>query len=176
MKSKKGITPIIAVILLLMMTVAAAGASFYWLIKIQGEMQGGTEQYQEKTFERMASNVNWQGADFNSTNEQLTLYLQNVGTTDITLSNSSTTPTTTWILKDSDQVGICQTNWAGTAVDDSESSCVSGCDTTLAAGSTAKIVLNVGSDCNISAYASDSLIYTTIYFSGKATASGTFEK
>ncbi len=55
--NKKGITPVIAVILLLMMTVAAAGAAFYWLVKIQGQMQGGTEQYEERSFERMASTV-----------------------------------------------------------------------------------------------------------------------
>lgn len=35
---KRGITPIIAVILLLLMTVAAAGAAYLWLTKIQGMM------------------------------------------------------------------------------------------------------------------------------------------
>ena len=37
---RKGLTPVIAMILLLMMTVAAAGASFYWLLGLQGELQG----------------------------------------------------------------------------------------------------------------------------------------
>jgi len=35
-KSRKGITPVIAVILLLLMTVAAAGAAFLWITKFQG--------------------------------------------------------------------------------------------------------------------------------------------
>lgn len=35
---KRGITPIIAIILLLLMTVAAAGAAYLWITKIQGMM------------------------------------------------------------------------------------------------------------------------------------------
>ena len=61
---RKGLTPVIAMILLLMMTVAAAGASFYWLLGLQGELQGGTQQFQEQTFERMTSDVQWMSATF----------------------------------------------------------------------------------------------------------------
>jgi len=74
--NRKGITPIIAVILLLMMTVAAAGAAFFWLTRIQGELQGGAEQYEETVFERIASDVGWQDANYNSSTEILTIYLQ----------------------------------------------------------------------------------------------------
>jgi len=40
---KRGITPIIAIILLLMMTVAVSGAMFYWLSRVQGQTQGAVE-------------------------------------------------------------------------------------------------------------------------------------
>lgn len=168
-------TPIVAIILLLMMTVAAAGTSFYWLIKIQSEMQGGTEQYQENVFYRLASAVNWLDADYNSTAETLTIYMQNVGTTDVPLDNSSTDPTTTWILKDSEQVTVCESKFdgVGTNVD-----CVAGCgpNTVLKPSASSSITLNLtGSACDISGYADDTLMRATIYFSGKATTSGTFE-
>jgi flagellin-like protein len=172
----KGMTPIVAVILLLMMTVAAAGTSFYWLIKIQSEMQGGTEQYQENVFERLASTVNWLDADYNSTEENLTIYLQNVGTTDIPLDNSGTDPTTTWILKDSEQVTVCESKFDGSG---SNVNCVSGCGTTTNLGPSAStsIMLELsGTNCDISGYADDSLMRVTLFFSGKATTAGTFEK
>ena len=89
MRGRKGITPIIAIILLLMMTVAAAGASFYWLVKIQGELQGGTSQFQEQTFERMSSSVAWQDGDYNRTTRLLTITLLNTGTTDIPVDNTT---------------------------------------------------------------------------------------
>ena len=174
-RNRKAMTPIVAIILLLMMTVAAAGTSFYWLIKIQSEMQGGTEQYQENVFERLASTVNWLDADYNSTAEVLTVYLQNVGTTEIPLDNSTADPTTTWILKDSEQVTVCESKFddVGTNVD-----CYSGCgpSTNLGASASTSISLNLtGTACDISGYANDALMRATIYFSGKATTSGTFE-
>ncbi|NOR85178.1 hypothetical protein GQ473_03595 [archaeon] len=39
--NRKGITPIIAIVLLLMMTVAAFGMTFVWVQKTQGEIQQG---------------------------------------------------------------------------------------------------------------------------------------
>jgi flagellin-like protein len=171
----KGMTPIVAIILLLMMTVAAAGTSFYWLIKIQSEMQGGTEQYQENVFERLASTVNWLDADYNSTEENLTIYLQNVGTTDIPLDDSTTDPTTTWILKDSEQVTVCESKLDGVGTN---VNCVDGCgsSTNLGPSSSTSIKLELdGTACAIDGYADDTLMKVTLFFSGKATTSGTFE-
>jgi len=178
---KKGITPIIAIILLLMMTVAAASAAFFWLIKIQGQMQGGAEQYQERVFERIAASVNWLDADYNSTNEYLTIYIQNAGTNDISLdvNSAGTDPTTTWILKDANQVGICSAKWNETtdhAAGSYNVKCVSGCGGILEESATAKIELNLSNTlCDISSYSSDSLFYVDVYFSGKASTSGTFD-
>jgi flagellin-like protein len=172
----KGMTPIVAIILLLMMTVAAAGTSFYWLIKIQSEMQGGTEQYQENVFERLASTVNWLDADYNSTEENLTIYIQNVGTTDIPLDNSTADPTTTWILKDSEQVTVCEAKLDGVGT---SPNCFSGCgpSTNLQPSSSGSLLIELSdSECDISGYAEDSLMRVTLFFSGKATTSGTFER
>ena len=169
-------TPIVAIILLLMMTVAAAGTSFYWLIKIQSEMQGGTEQYQENVFDRLASTINWLDADYNSTAETLTIYLQNVGTTEIPLDNSLTDPTTTWILKDSEQITVCESKFSGPV--GTTVYCYSGCGTStnLGASASTSIALNLtDTGCDVSSYADDTLMRVTIYFSGKATTSGTFE-
>jgi flagellin-like protein len=171
--NKKGITPIIAIILLLMMTVAAAGGAFYWLLKVQGEMQGGTEQYQENVFEKLASTLNWEDADYNTTTEMLTIYVQNVGTTEIPVDNTSQDPTTTWILKDNDQKTICSTKWDndGTSV-----RCQSGCASNIAQSATRKMELNLTSTaCTIAAYSNDTLMRVTIFYSGKASVSGTFE-
>ncbi|HIJ98297.1 TPA: hypothetical protein H1012_03580 [archaeon] len=41
--NRKGITPIIAVILLLMMTIAIAGLAYTWLQRLQTSVQSGTE-------------------------------------------------------------------------------------------------------------------------------------
>ena len=175
MISKKGITPIVAIILLLMMTVAAAGTSFYWLIKIQSQMQGGTEQYQENVFDRLASTVNWLDADYNATSEVLTIYLQNVGTTDIPLDNATADPTTTWLLKDSEQVTVCESKFDGSG---RNIDCQSGCGTSteLSSSASTSITLNLsGSNCDVSGYADDSLMRATIFFSGESTTSGTFE-
>ena len=178
-RNKKGITPIIAIILLLMMTVAAAGASFYWLIKIQSQMQGGTEQYQENVFDRLASSINWLDADYNATSETITIYLQNVGTTDIPLDNSTTDPTTTWILKDSEQITVCESKFDGTTVLSVTSvDCYSGCgpSTNLQSSASTAIYLNLSdTKCDISGYSDDTLMRATVFFSGEATTSGTFE-
>lgn len=43
-KSKRGVTPVIAIILLLMMTVAAAGAAYLWITKISESMKSSAEK------------------------------------------------------------------------------------------------------------------------------------
>ncbi len=175
MKNKNGMTPIVAIILLLMMTIAAASASFYWLIRIQSQMQGGAESYQENIFDRLASTVNWLDADYNATTEVLTIYLQNVGTTDIPLDNSTANPTTTWILKDSEQFTICESKFDGVTTN---ADCYIGCGPTskLQAGSSSTLYINLtDTSCDVSGYTDDSLMRVSIFFSGDAMTSGTFE-
>jgi flagellin-like protein len=174
--SKKAITPIIAVILLLMMTVAAAGAAFYWLSRIQGQMQGGTESYQGQMFERMAGQVEVVASQYlNTTHENLTIILKNTGNVKIPLFNVTTFPTTTWILRDPKQGVVCSTDWASSV------NCTAGCSasTYLDISESKKIVLSLlSSSCSIasSSYGTGSLYSFTIDFSGKATATGSFMK
>lgn len=178
---RKGLTPVIAMILLLMMTVAAAGASFYWLLGLQGELQGGTQQFQEQTFERMTSDVQWMSATFerNGTgddNGTLMLTIMNTGTTKIPINNGSTSPKVQWTLYDSEQDFICTADWSLT---NNVVICNSGCTSELALKEVRTINLTVdGNDtCSLNSttlYPDDTLIYTDISFSGKTTASGTF--
>jgi len=179
-KSKKAISPIIAVILLLMMTVAVAGAAFFWLSRIQGQMQGGVESYQSKIFENIASRVDVIDADYkydtSGGTENLTIFLHNTGNSKIPISNAVSFPTTTWILKDSDQVAVCSTNWGGGT---NATTCLDGCgtNTQMDVGEIHKVVLRLSStSCAISTKASGTIFSFTIDFSGKTTTSGSFVK
>ncbi len=178
--SRKGLTPVVAMILLLMMTVAAAGASFYWLVRIQGELQGGTQQFQEQTFERMTSNVAFQDSSYNRTSEVLTLALLNTGTTKIPISNSGTNPKTLWTLLDSEQDILCSSDWSKLDSDSdgtNDTECLTGCGSDLPLKGLRLVTLNLtNSECDISSQANDTLIFAKITFSGKTTAAGTFRK
>lgn len=175
---KKGLTPIIAVILLLMMTVAAAGAAFFWFIRVQGELQGGGEQFTQDLSEKVISGLEFtigeykvQGAD----NGLLTLIVKNTGQTPIPVSNGSTSPTTTWLLQDDDQDIVCNQQWDVT----SDSVCLSGCDTSIPVSALHTITLNLTGTCNIASnttYPGGSLFFTKLDFSGQVATGGSFTK
>ena len=178
---RKGLTPVIAMILLLMMTVAAAGASFYWLLGLQGELQGGTQQFQEQTFERMTSDLQWMSATFerngaSDDNGTLMLTVMNTGTTKIPVNNVSTSPNVMWTLYDSEQDFICTSDWSFSTND---VICQSGCVSEIGLKEVRTINLTVDGlgSCSLNSttiYPDDTLIYADISFSGKTTASGTF--
>jgi len=176
-KNKKGISPIIAVILLLMMTVAAAGAAFFWFVRIQSEMQGGTESYSEQLSEKISAKVGMITADYeggNNSNGSLALYLQNLGNMNVPIVKSDTSPTTTWILQDSEQKVICNSDWNGAPAD-----CDSGCTSDLAVGETQKVNLELTTTCDISNetnYPNDTVFYFKIDFSGVTATGGQFTK
>ena len=168
----KGLTPVIAMILLLMMTVAAAGASFYWLLRIQGELQGGTQQFQEQTFEQMTSVVGWQSATYTPLTENLQITIVNRGTTKIPIDNESTSGGVQWFLQDNEQEHVCTSDWDGTLV-----KCNYGCidESDLLVNELRTINLTLKSTCKVNTtIAEDQLMFATIYFGGKATASGQF--
>ncbi|MGC8940713.1 MAG: archaellin/type IV pilin N-terminal domain-containing protein [Candidatus Nanoarchaeia archaeon] len=173
--NNKGITPIIAIILLLMMTVAVAGAAFFWLTRIQNQLQGGVESFQSTSLTQMASRVEVLDADYvkSTSYANLTIFLQNTGNTKIPLPNSSTYPTTTWILKDENGVAKCSSDWSGAA----GVNCTEGCGSNILidVGQIKKVVLNIssGSSCWLGE-ASGRLYSFTIDFSGKTTTSGSF--
>lgn len=179
-QTKKGISAIVAVILILMMTVAASAVAFYWLTKIQGQLQGGTEQYQETTFERMASTANILNMDFNYTYQggvgsSLRTIVQNVGTNDIEIMNRSADPNFRVILRDANQSLVCSTIIDGAGGD---LNCSEGCNQLLSPTEVTTIVLYNMSEgrCSIFGYPNRSLFYVDFIFSGKATASAQFKK
>jgi flagellin-like protein len=166
--ASKGITPIISIILLLMMTIAVAGGAFFWLTRIQNQLQGGVESYQATTLTQMASRVDVLSANYDG--ENLTIHLQNTGNTKIPLTNTSTYPTTTWILRDENQIAKCSTTWSST-----DTKCISGCgeNAQLDVGQMAEVKLNLTGSCKITS-AGGKLYSFTIDFSGKTTTSGSF--
>lgn len=79
MAAKRGITPIIAIILLLMMTVAAGGTLFYWLSRIQHQEQGTVESSQAQLFETLSSCVSIPTFRYNTIDNQTDVVFQNCG-------------------------------------------------------------------------------------------------
>jgi flagellin-like protein len=174
-KGKRGITPIIAIILLLMMTVAVAGAAFFWLSRIQNQLQGGVESYQGTIFMQMSSRVDVVATDYDDADTNLTIIFQNTGNTKIPVSDDTDFPTTTWILKDYDQVMRCAGNWNST----SDAECQKGCDHDpppyIDVGDTYPVVLDLDGDCAIDlADDGGKMFYFTVDFSGQTTSSGQF--
>ncbi len=149
-----------------MMTVAAAGAAFYWITKIQGQMMGGTEQYEEKSFERLASTVVIISNAYDAGTETLSVYFQNLGTTTIPMSNDTTDPTTIMKMANSDSNIVCAEKIA---------TFCTGCGGNLGPQGTQKISLALsGTNCDLSSQINGTSIYLDFFLSGKATASTSF--
>jgi len=170
--NKKGLTPIIAVILLLMMTVAAAGAAFFWFTRIQSELQGGTESYEEQLSEKVSAKVGVFDIDYNDATGNLSIYLQNQGNTPVPVSSSSSYPTTSWILQDSSLDTICHTTWAS----GTDAACVAGCGNNIDVHEIQRVILDLSGDCAISTYANDTAFYYKVDFSGVTSTGGQFLK
>ncbi len=176
-KGKRGITPIIAIILLLMMTVAVAGAAFFWLSRIQNQLQGGVESYQGTIFTQMSSRVDVVATDYNAPDKNLTIIFQNTGNTKIPVSDDTKPPTTTWILKDYTQKMRCTGNWNST----SDAECQKGCDhdpppyIDVGAHYPVVLYLDPSGDCAIDLDDDGGkMFYFTVDLSGQTTSSGQF--
>jgi flagellin-like protein len=165
--NKKGITPVIAIVLLLMMTVAAAGAAFFWFIRLQSEAQGGTEAYQQQLSERVSAKVDIVTAKY--VGSTLNIYLINHGNTAVPIDSSTNSPTTSWILYDSENDIVCSDNWEG-----APSNCASGCNDVLDIGEIRAVALTLSGDCSLSSYDNNTLMSFTIDFSGITGTGGKF--
>jgi len=186
-KSKKGITPIIAIILLMMMTVAAAGAAFFWVLRLQSSFTGSSEQFGDSLNEYLNSQLLVDLAEYStdpgngstpgneSNGGNLTLVISNVGAQPVALDSGASAPTTTLLLKDKDQKLICSTE----SVNAAPAAALSGFGSDLGVSAKKTLVLNLTSACDIavdSTYANGSLFYFDIDFSGQASTGGTFKK
>ncbi len=163
---KKGITPIIAVILLLMMTVAGAAAAFFWFVRMQSELQGGTETYNEELSSKISGRV--EIADTDTTTDNVSLFLKNQGTRTVALNNTYIT----MILKDQNNDVVCSSTLdSSTALE-----CIVGCgdDEELIQNEIQKIVVEFGTDCNSGSLNDGEIYYYTIDFNGEAATGGQF--
>tara|TARA_Y100000004_G_scaffold168093_1_gene201187 strand:+ start:171 stop:731 length:561 start_codon:yes stop_codon:yes gene_type:complete len=177
-KSKKGITPIIAIILLMMMTVAAAGAAFFWVLRLQSSFTGSSEQFGDSLNEYLNSQIlvdlaQYEG-DATENGGNLTLVISNVGSQPIPMDSGSSSPTTTLLLKDKDQKLICSTQNVNSS---SDASAVSGFGSDLGVSAKKTLVMNLTSGCliNVTTYPVGTLFYFDIDFSGQASTGGTFK-
>ena len=173
--NKKGITPVIAIILLLILTVSAAGTAFYWLTLIEGKL-ASEEQVNIKEYGVVEGGVNIVATQYNSNLGQLTIFFKNIGGINIPIENVSKTPTTLWLLKDYQNKVICSTDWSGS---NNGPICIEGCIIPIAPDETRQVILNnlgPSSLCNIAAQPSESLLQYSVDFSGKAVAKGGFVK
>ncbi len=173
-QNKKGLTPIISVILLLMMAVSTAAGMFYWLARVQGQQQGSIESFQSGLFDNLASAVDIVDADYNTSIGHLDLFLQNTGNSKVPLDNTTTTPTTAWVLFDANQRAICSTDWSGTG---GAPLCVQGCGSAsvLEIGQIRHIEMNLsGSNCGVGGQPGGAVMSFLIDFSGVTTTAGSF--
>jgi len=81
MQNRKGITPIISVILLLMMTIAIAGLAYSWLQKMQGSITTSTENRTAELLGGLKIELKVDGYYMNCTtgSNLTTFYVRNAG-------------------------------------------------------------------------------------------------
>lgn len=171
LSNKRGITPIIAIILLLILTVSTAGTAFYWLYSIEGKI-AAEEQLNIKKYGDLEGQLKVVAARYNA--GDLIIFFQNIGNSAIPIETASKTPTTLWLLETEQQNIICSTDWSGV---DNGPVCKEGCINAIASGELRQIVLGnlgVGTLCNVENQPSESLLHYTVDFSGKAVADGGF--
>jgi flagellin-like protein len=168
-RNKKGITPIIAVILLMMMTVAAAGAAFFWFVRMQSELQGGSESHSSNLAKTISTRAGVIVVDLDGST--LNLYIKNQGGTEIPVETGSSHPTTTFTLQEAGGKVICSTY-----LDSSHASCSAGCGDSIEIGETQKIAMSLSGDCSLSSYINNTDFIFELDFSGHATTGGVFGK
>ena len=153
----------------MMMSVSSACAAFFWFVRIQSELQGGSDSHANQLSETINSKMEVLVSDLQGSS--LKVYLKNVGGTDIPVKTGSTSPTTTFLMQESSGKVICQTY-----LDSSHASCTSGCGDAIDVGETQLVAMTLASDCSLSSYANTTKFAYTLDFSGTSSTGGEFEK
>jgi flagellin-like protein len=84
--NKKGITPIISVILLLMMSVAVAGIAWFWLQSMTQKVMSQTEQGTNAQLTALANSLQVQGSPVcNATNGDVSAVIYNPSTASVSI-------------------------------------------------------------------------------------------
>ena len=166
-----------------MMTVAGAGAAFFWFVRIQSEMQGGTESYSEQLSEKIAARVDISEIDYiqGGGDANLTIIVRNNGNVPVSLTDSETT----FILKDYNNNIICNVKLNSSNSDndtqttDDEIYCT-GCSGNINIKSTKSLTLDMSNvtynPCymNPATYGNDTVFTVKMDFSGVAASGGQF--
>ena len=164
-----------------MMTVAGAGAAFFWFVRIQSEMQGGTESYSEQLSEKIAARIDISEIDYSHTTDNLSIVARNNGNVPISASSSDIT----FILKDYNNNIICNVKLNSSNSDndtqttDDEIYCT-GCSGNINIKSTKSLTLDMSNvtynPCymNPATYGNDTVFTVKMDFSGVAASGGQF--
>ena len=83
--NKKGITPIISVILLLMMSVAVAGIAWFWLQSMTQKVMSQTEQGTDTSLKTMAAPLQVYGSSCSISAQTVSVALYNPGSSSATV-------------------------------------------------------------------------------------------
>ncbi len=171
LKNRKSLSPIIAVILILMMTIAGAAAAFFWFVRMQSELQGGTETYSDELSEKISSRIEITEAEGKTTynltqedawNANATLYLQNRGTKTISINDSKITAI---LRQDGNTVcsGVANVN---------PIKCISGCTGTIKENELIQIIMEFNATtCN----ANEGRYKLTLDFNGETSTAKEFD-
>ncbi len=76
---KRAISNVIALVLIIMMTLAISASAFYWIMKIQGQMQGAGDESQDKFSDRVVGELNIVNINYNINTDNVKIVLENSG-------------------------------------------------------------------------------------------------
>ncbi len=106
---RKGITPILSVVLLLMMTIAVFGITYTWITDSSGDIQSSAEENIAGTKVKMSAQVNIVSVYRDSTSGNLALTLRNTGSYAYSNSGSSNNPYNIVVTLDDQPASISST-------------------------------------------------------------------
>ncbi len=80
---KRGVSIILAMVLVIMIVIVVAASTYYWSIKIQGEVQAGAERSQIETLSDVSGEIEVKSLKHSSTLTNIQLVIQNIGTREL---------------------------------------------------------------------------------------------
>lgn len=80
---KRGIVTYVALVLIVIIIISAVIGAFYWITKIQGDLQAGTQRYNKELTGKITKQLDIISFDYNSSNDNATVIVRNIGTKDL---------------------------------------------------------------------------------------------
>jgi hypothetical protein len=81
--NKRAISMVIAVVLLIMIAIVASSVSYYWLVKIQGGIQAGTERSHTELTEQVVGKIEIKEFKHDSNLSTARIIMQNIGSREL---------------------------------------------------------------------------------------------